>query len=226
MQNLKLTALLLLSIAALTACGNGQPTKMSANSNVPNIYPNSDIYDMTYKICGESCEVRTSKIVTWGKPTEIGIGYYELSFPESVDGFKKIEQMKDRKYVTLLVKCKGTLPGVEKPIDTERFVPVEHFPSSLLNPFTKVQVVPNSSVQIISITKLDRSDKESPDLTARTNLKAKIRDENMIEGRIVDGYLSWTSQKPELIAQLIPQQIEEITWKEGQQPQVITLKAW
>jgi hypothetical protein len=225
MQTLKLTVLLLMSVATLTAC-NSKPSAetITTQGNISNSYTEGDIYDMTYKICGQDCNVRTSQIVTWGKPTEIGIAYYANGFPEQNYGYQKIEKMQDRQGITLVVKCKGTLPGMEKPIETARFAPVEHFLNVAFRPFTKIEAAkaPSGSIQIISITKLNRTQAESPVVTAAKDLKTKVRDENMIEGRYVAAHLSLTKNEPDMI----PQQVEKITWQEGQPPQVITLKAW
>ena len=91
------------------------------------------------------------------------------------------------------------------------------------NPVTKEEALKvDGSVQILSITKLVRPDKEDPTLTAIKNLKTKITDKDMIEAGSINGFIGLTKKDPDIA----PQQVEKITWQEGQPPQTITLKAW
>ncbi len=221
MQNFKLIALLLLSIATLTSCNSKTPSQPIA-SNAPNSYPEGDIYDMTYQVCSTVCG-RTSKIVTWGRPTEVGIAYYAEGFPEQITGNQRIEKMADRKSITLVVKSKGTLPALKIPLESERFVPVEHFRALGFNPITKQEALKvEGRVEILSITKIARSDREDPTLIAMKTLQTKISDEDMINPGSIKGFLGLTKKDPDIN----PQQVEKISWQEGQQPQIITLKAW
>jgi len=222
-QNFKLTTLLILSIATLAACTPKPATDPIAAQGTPDSYPEGDIYNMTYKICRTPICGRTSQIVTWGRPTEVGIAYYARGFPERSTGNQRIEKMADRRDITLVIKSKGTLPALEQPLETERFIPVEHFSSLGFTPITKsARLKVEGTVQIVSITKLTRPDQESPRITAVKELKAKINDKDMIEAGSIDGFIGLTKKDPDIR----PQQVEKITWQEGQPEQIISLKPW
>lgn len=226
MQKLKLTALLLISITTLTSCSGAE----SADTTNPASKPQSitsqpaseDLYSMEYRLCAKRCPESTSKIVTWGKPTEVAIVYYD-EFIWNNQRKLVVSMDKSKPNSTyLLVKSKGTAPGLKKPLETERFTPVEVFMSAGQPKFEKSKPSEYGRIEILSIKKIPNPKPGKEYLTAMETLGDKMREPYIIPADRIEGYFSYSLKQPEIQ----PQQVEPITLQEGQSPQVIPVKAW
>ena len=224
MQKLKLTALLLISIAALSGCSKAESTatteKAAPSQSIASQSPEGDIYTMEYRLCGKKCDANTSQIVTWGKPTEIGIGYFDDRITQiSTKLLTSVDKMKPMQ-TYFMVKCRGTLPGIEQPTKVDRFVPAETYQSVLVGWTEAKPMKPLfGHIEIVSIKQIPRTPGDKPDMIAAMTLKAKISDMYMTRAGAVNGYVT---MKPDIT----PQQVEPITWQEGQPPQLILVKTW
>jgi hypothetical protein len=184
--------------------------------------PQQDRYIMEYKLCGATCPSQASKIETWGKPTEIGIAYYDNFLPSNVTA-KPIASMDKRVIMGtyFVVKCQGVLPGSDKPLAVSRFVPVETYYNVMIQPAEP----PNKPakyghIEIGSIEKI-------PNSTPMKNFQIEeivVPQNNryMVLPSRIRGYLSYNKNNPDIV----PQQIETIKWQSGQTPQVIPVKIW
>jgi hypothetical protein len=231
MQRLKLILLISISMVTLMSCGKTEVTETAklTNSSETSVSksPEGDIYSMEYRLCGKECREETSQIITWDKPTEIGIAYYDDLLPNNVDS-KPITSMKQRRINStyFVVKCKGTLPGLEKPLTVNRFAPVEIF-YNIAYPGEGTAAKPIGElkygrIEIVAIKKLPRTQVDNPGLLARETLLKKINDPFMVAPNRLGGYLEYSVNKPEIK----PQQVDPITWQEGQSPQIIPVRTW
>lgn len=233
MQKLKLITLISITITVLSGCSKSEtPAEpVAPTSAVPaepqkiaKKSPEGDIYAMAYKLCGKVCEKESSVIMTWGRPTEVGIAYFSDHLNQT--GSKLISSINDERSVGtyFVVKSKGSLPGQEQPIPVERFVPTEKYPLI----YFKVSEVDGKKkpihghIEIMQIKKIDRTPGDDAARLAITSLKARLHDRFIVKPDEVAGYLDLTKDKPDIV----PQQVEPITWKEGQAPQVIPVKSW
>ena len=225
MQKTKLIAFLLISATALSSCSKAQSAatteKAAPSQSIASQSPEGDIYTMEYKLCGRKCDANTSQIVTWGKPTEIGIGYFDDRITQiNTKLITSIEKGRGMQ-TYFMVKCKGTLPGIAQPVRIDRFVPAETYQNILV----KSSGVDGKDkpiyghVEIVSIKQIPRTPSDNPEMVAAMTLKAKIGDMYMTKPGAVNGYVT---MKPDIT----PQQVEPITWQEGQPPQVIPVKTW
>jgi hypothetical protein len=227
MQKLKLTALLLISIAALSGCSKAESTatteKVDRTQSITTS-PQEDIYTMEYRLCGKKCEANTSQIVTWGKPTEVGIVYYDGGLTETTTKLLTTMDQRRMRATYFLVKCKGTSPALLKPLKIDRFVPVETYPRILISAAGIDNKPPAKygHVEIVSIKKLPNPKPGNEYAIASQTLLTKARDPNMVSNEKIAGYFSYSLDRPEIK----PQQVDPITWQEGQTPQIIPVKAW
>ncbi len=225
MQKLKLTALISISIliAALSGCSKPDATAMPGESAPPQSIAaaaaSEDLYSMEYRLCTTKCPEAISQIVTWGKPTEVGIVYYDGFFWNNTTNLA-VSMAKLRMNSTyFLVKSKGTAPALKKPLGTERFAPVEVFYGAGVKSEKSTEY---GKIEIISIRKIPNPTPGEEYLTAMKTLGGKMRYPFMISADRIEGYFSYSLDRPEIK----PQQVDPITWQEGQQPQVIPVKAW
>lgn len=222
MHKLKLALLTVFTVVGISSCGNttsaGTTDKTAPSQPIASQSPQEDIYTMEYKLCGKKCDTNTSQIMTWGKPTEMGIGYFDDRITQnSTKLLAPTNKEKQRGMQTyLMVKCKGTLPGVEEPLKAERFVPTETY----LDAITAIDSKPHyGQIQILWIKKIARTPNDNPKIIASGTLKSKLYEPLITKGDTVQGYV--TMQSP-----ITPQQVDRITWSEGQPPQVIPVKRW
>jgi hypothetical protein len=240
MQKIKLTALVLISISALSGCSNAESiatTGKTPPQSIANKSPEGDIYTMEYKLCGKTCDANTSQIVTWGKPTEIGIGYFNDRITQTTT--KLITSIdKGRGMQTyFMVKSKGiipgkfevsqtdyTSPGQGSPLNTDRFLPAETYQNILVQSSGvdgKRKPI-YGHIEIVSIKQIPRTPGDKPDMIAISTLKRKADKMYMATPGTIEGYLYSIKDKPDIV----PQQVEPITWQSGQPPQIIPVKAW
>lgn len=240
MQKLKLTVLILISIAALSGCSKTESTTVTGEATSPQSIaksPEGDIYTIEYKLCGKKCEANTSQIVTWGKPTEIGIGYFDDRITQintklitSIDKGRGMQTY-------FMVKSKGiipgkfevsqvehTSPGQASPLNADRFLPAETYQNILVQSSGvdgKRKPI-YGHIEIVSIKQIPRTPGDKPHMIAISTLKRKADEMYMATPDTIEGYLYKIKDKPDIV----PQQVEPITWQEGQPPQVIPVKAW
>jgi uncharacterized protein YcfL len=228
MKKLKLTALISISVVALSGCSKPEATAttepVSQSQQIASKSPEGDIYAMAYKLCNKVCEKNASVIMTWGRPTEIGIAYFDdrvtqvnVKLITSIDAGRGMQTY-------FMVKSKGSLPGQVEPIPTERFVPTETYQNILVQSSGvdgKRKPI-YGHIEILQIKKMPRTPGLDAANFATSSLKARLYDTYIVKPDTVNAYLYMTKDKPDIV----PQQVEPITWQEGQPPQVIPVKAW
>jgi hypothetical protein len=224
MQKLKLTALILISIAALSGCSKTETTTTVGEappSQSATAAASEDLYSMEYRLCGSKCLEATSQIVTWGKPTEVGIVYYDEFIWNNQKKLAVSMDKSKRNSTYFLVKSKGTAPALKKPLGTERFTPVEVYFGAGPK-YAKSKPSEYGRIEIIAIKKILDPTPGKEYLTAMKTLGAKMREPYIIPADRIEGYFSYSLNQPEIK----PQQTELITLQEGQSPQIIPVKAW
>jgi hypothetical protein len=225
MQKLKLTALLLISIVALSGCSKAESTatteKADRTQSATAAAASEDLYSMEYRLCTTKCPEAISQIVTWGKPTEVGIVYYDGFFWNNTTNLAVSMDKLRMNSTYFLVKSKGTAPALKKPLGSERFAPVEVFYGAGVKN-EKPNPITYGRIEIISIRKIPNPTPGKEYLTAMKTLGSKMRGPYTVSADRIEGYFSYSLDRPEIK----PQQVEPITLQEGQQPQVIPVKAW
>jgi hypothetical protein len=242
------------TIASKSIDSKNPTTSKSIDS--PTYVSRGEAYETTYALCAAECAEKPSKlssvtpkkpsidkVITWGRPTEIGIIYlkYNSQYLPLVPLAKMpynhvlLEQTRNQ----LVVKSQGVLPPLSKPLATEKFTPIgAFFPPPMfesdrrrasLKPQSELEYkdsVKTGNIQIISIKKIDL-------LTEKAQVKAsEIEPDPSTIGAMEEleqkryepyrSYYKFYENKPDIK----PQQVNKITWQEGQPPQVISVKKW
>ena len=227
MKKNQLAALILISIATLSGCSKPEATatEPANKSQTVEKSPGGDIYAMAYKLCGKTCDkANVSVITTWGRPTEVGVVYFD-GIVSNINT-KLIGSMHQyaREKVYFVVKSKGSLPGQEEPMGTERFVPTESYISYLAKSrgVSEKEKPLFGHIEILQIKKIDRTPGDNPRLVAMSLLKERLTFPFMVTPDQIGGYMWATKDKPDVV----PQQVDRITWQEGGAAQIIPVRAW
>lgn len=230
----------------------------SKSSDSPTYVSRGEAYETTYVLCATGCAEEPSKfssaamrgkpsthsVITWGRPTEIGIIYHKYDYPKYLPiiplakmpyNHATLEQTRNQ----LVIKSQGVLPPLTKPLATEKFTPIgAFFPQPIFEPNTRVpsmkiqseleykNTVKTGNIQIVSIEKIDLSTEKSQVKASelQPNLSTIGAMEELQQNRYEPyrSYYKFYNEKPDLK----PQQVNKITWQEGQPPQIISVKKW
>lgn len=248
MNNLNIAALLLISAFTLSACGNKPATsevslatrelvKVQPTASESEYVHKEDMYETSYSllraaciknIVNNNCEVRVHKVITWGKPSEIGIIYLQGSYPSPLsstpvnllprEGISETPGTFtfDGSDQQVVIKSRGILPTLKTPLESDRFTPISDFISHTDTDVNN-KISKTGSIKVISVRKLTLQEEkaifdESDAFFYR--IKAPVSMASL------SAYYDYYKDKPDIK----PHQTDKITWQEGQPPQVIALR--
>jgi hypothetical protein len=127
----------------------------------------------------------------------------------------------------LVFKSSGAVPPLSTPLAEQKFAPVSApGPTALTLPSALQNSIKNGGrVEIISVRRMTLEEEESKVKQALAMPKGIPRAGDSLESYSVDlwEYYQAVKGKPD---DLKPQQVENITWQDGQPLQTIPIKAW
>jgi hypothetical protein len=222
---------LLLGCSAGTVASSTTPTIQPAVVN-PSVALTSsyqskgEMFEITFNICNPKCQNNITA-VTWGRPTQVGLLYYSGILEEHKLWLKPMTKMptssKDQRdlRIQLVFKSSGAVPPLSDPLPDQKFAPV-FGPTNLI--LTSELQLPRK-LEVISIRRMTLEEEESKANRARAMPRGIARAGESFEtySLSVWNYYQAIKGKPD---DLKPQQVENITWQDGQPPQIIPVKAW
>jgi hypothetical protein len=244
MQNLKFRILLLISIFSVTACALRKPISgdtTTARAQIattivaqkpPKYIPKGNIYETKYYYCSFECRLeedpnRTPRsVITWGKPTEVGIIYAKRNYPEIIKMVPE-EKLKLPNNIyqgnvtnaSLVIKSKGVLSGTKSPLPTEKFTPTNALSTPIL---MRNRVFIFGRIRIVSIKPLNPI-REEFEFNRKVEFVNNFTSSGMLTMEAaIPAYYQDYQNKPDIK----PQQVDKITWQEGQPPQIIPVRQW
>jgi hypothetical protein len=220
-----------LLLTALAGCSSRPVAQVQPSSVTPSatlVDSRGDLYETTYLVCDDKdiCaalpDAPPHRVKTWGRPTEIGALYYQQYADQVKSWFTPLKKMPQPSDDTtfagsaVLFKSRGIPIYQLGPIATEVFSPDPLATDPLMPIWESRRIKKNVGetrvvIKIVSIKKLDESVKST---LAQVSLGK--------QGLNLSYFYDYLKKNP--TASLAPQQVEKITWQEGQPPQLIIIK--
>lgn len=232
-----------LLIAALAGCSSQPVAQVQPASVTPSATPvdsRGDLYITKYlvcddkDVCGALPDVRPYYVETWGRPTEVGALYYR-QYGDQVKSWltplKKMPQPTDDTTFAgsaVLFKSRGIPTYHSSPSATEVFSPDPLLANPLMPIWESRRIKKNVGetrvvIKIISIIKLDEAAKNRADTRSERAYSQDLAGDS--PGKVLMNLSYFYRElKKNPTASLAPQQVEKITWQEGQPPQLIIIK--